>query len=68
MIRVVTSYNPEPNADKPLVFEYFVDENCEETWGEGILVYHNPNALIPLPRDFFPLVEQLFWKGVRLYQ
>jgi hypothetical protein len=24
-----------------------------ETWGEGIEVYHNPNALIPLPRTFF---------------
>lgn len=33
MKRIVTTYNPEPNADKPLVFEYFVDEKCEETWG-----------------------------------
>ncbi|HEX7676565.1 MAG TPA: hypothetical protein VF713_00460 [Thermoanaerobaculia bacterium] len=24
-----------------------------ETWGEGLEVFHNPNALIPLPRKFF---------------
>lgn len=62
MKRIVTVYNPEPNADKPLVREYFVDEKCEETWGEGVSVYHNPNALIPLPKDFFPSAAQHFWE------
>lgn len=60
MRRVVTVYNPEPNADKPLVFDYLVDENCEESWSEGISVYHNPNALIPLPKEFFPSVSHHF--------
>ncbi len=58
MLRIGTIHNPEPNADKPLVFKYLVDENSEETWGEGISVYHNPNALIPLPKDFFPSASQ----------
>jgi len=44
MQRIVTVYNPEPNADKPLVFEYFVDENCEETWGKVFLY-----IIIPMP-------------------
>ncbi|GFP77436.1 glycosaminoglycan attachment protein [Clostridium fungisolvens] len=66
MIRVSTVYNSEPNADKPLVFENLVDENCEETWGEGISVYHNPNAVIPLPRDFFPSAAQHFLKDGKI--
>lgn len=52
--RIVTAYNPAPNASIPLVFEYNVDESCEETWAEGIAVYHNPNATIPVPKDFLP--------------
>jgi hypothetical protein len=62
MKRIVTVYNPEPSAANPLIFEYFVDENCEETWGEGVSIYHNPNALIPLPKDFFPSAAQHFLK------
>jgi hypothetical protein len=61
MRRVVTVYNPEPNADKPLVFNYLVDENCEETWEEGVSVYHNPKALIPLPKDFFSSASHHFF-------
>ena len=61
MQRVVTVYNPEPNADKPLLLEYIVDETCNETWAEGISVYHNPNALHPLPVDFFPSASQNFF-------
>lgn len=60
MLRIVTIHDPEPNADKPLVSRYLVDENSEETWGEGISVYHNPNALIPLPKDFFLSASQHF--------
>jgi len=66
MKRIVTTYNAEPNADKPLVFEYIVDEKCEETWGEGVSIYHNPNALIPLPRDFFPSAPQHFLEEGKL--
>ncbi|TAN68439.1 glycosaminoglycan attachment protein [Paraclostridium sordellii 8483] len=63
MKRIVSVYNPEPNADKPLVFEYFVNEDCEETWGEGISVYHNPTALNPLPKDFFPSATHHFMEN-----
>ncbi len=66
MQRIVTVYNPEPNADKPLVVEYFVDENCEETWGEGVSVYHNPNALIPLPSDFLSSAAHHFLEGGKI--
>lgn len=66
MKRIVTMYNPEPNADKPLVFEYIVDENCDESWAEGISVYHNPNALVPLPADFFPSASHNYLIGGKI--
>ncbi len=66
ILRIVTAYNPDPNADKPLLFRYLVDENSTETWSEGISVYHNPNALIPLPKDFFPSVSHHFLKDGKI--
>ncbi|SFE42933.1 hypothetical protein [Flavobacterium xueshanense] len=48
LLRTATFYNHAPNADKPNVVTYKVDKNSEETWSEGVIVYHNPNAKIPL--------------------
>ncbi len=56
MIRIGTCHNHDPNASLPHVFEYIVDENCYETWGEGISMFHNPNALYPIPEDLFPSI------------
>lgn len=53
LIRFGTFYNHEPNADKPHFRVYQVDENSDETWSEGVVVYHNPNALIPLAPELF---------------
>jgi hypothetical protein len=54
MVRTGTCWNPDPNASTPLPFAYDIGQRpTMETWGEGIEVYHNPNALIPLPRTFF---------------
>jgi hypothetical protein len=58
MLRRVVYQNPDPNANKPFVFDYFVSEDNDESWGEGISVYHNPNARIPLPKVFFPSASQ----------
>jgi len=30
--------------------------HLHETWGEGLSVYHNPNALRPLPEELFPSI------------
>lgn len=35
-------------------FSTEVDDNYNETWVEGLSVYHNPNALIPLPEEAIP--------------
>lgn len=54
MYRIVSVYNPDPNASKPNVFQYWVTEENSEPWSEGVTIFHNPNAKYPLPADFFP--------------
>lgn len=49
-----TCHNHDPNAALPHSFHFEVNENYEESWGEGISVFHNPNAKHPLPREMFP--------------
>lgn len=54
-IRKGICYNFKPNATKPLPFSYNLEEPpITETWGQGLMVLHNPNALHPIPRDYFP--------------
>ena len=53
MIRKGTCYKDDPNSLMPLYFEYDLNEpTIIETWGQGLVVVHNPNALFPLPRYF----------------
>jgi hypothetical protein len=44
LVRMGTFYNHEPNSDKPLFISYVVNETGIETWSEGVIVFHNPNA------------------------
>lgn len=63
LIRTGTFYNPTPNADKPNFVTYKVDKESKETWSEGTVVYHNPNAKIPLNPAFFDdKVAQCFFR------
>lgn len=56
LIRSGTMHNHDPNASLPNIFSYEVDENCEESWGEGMNMFHNPNALHPVPEELFPSI------------
>lgn len=56
MIRVGTHHDHDPNAHLPKSFKYLVDESSNETWGEGVSMFHNPNALHPVPRELFPSI------------
>lgn len=48
-------HDPDPKAAEPREFFYWLDEPPhEESWGEGLEVFHNPRALIRLPRGYFP--------------
>ncbi len=47
-------YDFAPDAMDPALFFYSMD--CApviESWAQGLVLFHNPNALRPLPRDFF---------------
>lgn len=53
LLRNVVLYNHEKNADKPIVKSYIVDEFSDETWSEGVIIYHNPNAIHPVDPELF---------------
>lgn len=56
MIRMGTHHDHDPNASLPRMFRYEVDESCEETWAEGLSMFHNPNAVHPVPEHLFPTI------------
>lgn len=61
IIRGGTKYNPDPNASIPLNFSYDLDKPLiKETWGQDMVVFYNPNAKIPLPKDFFADAAQTY--------
>lgn len=48
------SFNPDPKAMDPTLFAYDVGQPpLVESWGQGLVVCHNPRARHPLPRDYF---------------
>lgn len=68
LIRTATFYNHTPNATEPNIVTYQVDKNSDETWSEGVVVYHNPNAKIPLNPDLFDgRVAQCFFRDKIIY-
>ncbi len=55
MLRSGTCSDPEPNSKTPFNFSAIVNsEQYQETWTEGLNVYHNPSALQPLSEDLLP--------------
>jgi hypothetical protein len=57
-----TSYKHDPNSAKPNLFSYEVTENSKETWAEGLDLFHNPYAKIPVDPDLFPDVAHHFFR------
>ncbi len=58
MERVGLRHVPDPDADLPAPFRYAVGDRWE-TWEEGLVMAHNPHALIPLREDAFPGIVHL---------
>jgi hypothetical protein len=59
MVRFGACYDHDPNASEPFQFRYDVARRPEEwgspeTWGEGLSMFHNPNALQPVAEELFP--------------
>lgn len=67
LIRIGDFHDHTPNADKPKLIRYEVNEESNETWSEGAVIYHNPNAKIPLdPNMFEDTVAQCFFHDEKL--
>ena len=63
-VRKGICYSFKPNATKPLPFAYDLDDPLVvENWGQGLMVLHNPNALHPIPGDYFPEVAESYLKN-----
>lgn len=61
MIRWGTCYRHDPNATSPEMFLYEVGDPSQgfESWREGTVLFHNPRARHPMPRDWLgAAVEQ----------
>jgi hypothetical protein len=55
MIRRGFAFNPDPDVMDPTFFSYSMDEPpLVETWGQGLVVCHNPKCVHPVPKGFFP--------------
>ena len=66
MTRIGYCFNPRPDVMDPTFFMYNLDgPPLVESWGQGLVVLHNPNAQKPLPKDFFvDALECRFEEGV----
>ena len=68
LVRKGTFHNHDPDATEPNIYQYLVSELSHETWSEGVIIFHNPNAKIPLkPEMFDKRVAQCFFKDETIY-
>lgn len=55
LVREGTLPDSDPNATEPLRFRSLVNApSYDERWADGLNVYHNPNAAMPLERRLLP--------------
>jgi hypothetical protein len=67
MIRAGKRYVHDPNRAEPEEFAIEVHgANYHESWIDGLEVYHNPNAAIPLDPDLLPGANQHFFRDGRI--
>jgi hypothetical protein len=62
-IRLGACWNPDPDAATPMKFSYEVDDPpLVESWGQGLVVFHNPYALFRVPRGYFIDAAEMYIK------
>ena len=60
-------FTPHSDAMDPTFFSYNLDEPpFVETWGQGLVVMHNPRCRHPLPRDYFVDAVQAYTEEGKL--
>jgi len=66
MIRAMDVFNQDPNSITPnRVVKNIEDEDYEEAWGDGLAMYHNPNAKHPVDINCFQGISHLFFDKER---
>jgi len=67
MIRVGKRYDHDENKLEPADFVLTVEEkSCTETWSEGVSIFHNPSAKVPLDETLFPIAAHHYFREGRL--
>jgi hypothetical protein len=67
LTRIGTCYDHNPNASMPKMFEIKITpDTCKETWAEGLIMYHNPNAKIPVDSALFPSIAHCYFEDGQL--
>lgn len=62
MIRSGFLYNPDPNAFEPTYFCKDIDDpEYEETWADGLVMFHNPHAKHPINTEMFSDISHVFF-------
>lgn len=66
MTRVGYCFNPDPDAMDPTFFSYNLDQPpLVESWGQGLVVLHNPHCVHPVPHEYFVDAVQGYVKDER---
>ena len=61
IVREGTRFNHDPIAPEPKYFRNVVNApDYRECWAEGLEVFHNPNALHPLPEEVLPSAAHIY--------
>ncbi|UYG09313.1 hypothetical protein [Halomonas sp. M4R1S46] len=62
MIRKGFLYNPDPDAIHPILFSKDLDDpDYEESWSDGLIMFHNPNARHPVDPNAFSDISHIFY-------
>ncbi|MEQ1621196.1 MAG: hypothetical protein ABL919_07290 [Methylococcales bacterium] len=62
MIRNGFLYNPDPNAIYPIPFSKDLDDpEYEESWSDGLIMFHNPNGKHPVNPEAFSDISHIFY-------
>lgn len=68
MFRSGVCHHHAPNAALPRPFHLEISPGkATETWAEGLSIFHNPNAKIPVPRELFPSIAHHEFRGGRIH-
>lgn len=68
VLRTGTCHNPDPSSATPSSFSYDVgDPLFPEDWGQGLSMFHNPHALLPVDRRLFPDIAHHRMEGGMIY-